>query len=214
GASALAVLRRLAGLLEAVLLPLLGPRVTGQEADLLQRRTVIGVDLHQRAGDRQAQRARLAADAAAAEVAEDVEAVGLLDGLQRLADQLLVHLVREVLLERAAVELELAAAGNQTHPHHGFLPAPNGLRAATGGTRRAGRGWRLASEDGREVLAASRGLGGGQGFLAQCALTCAALLIWNGWGGCAACGCPGPAYTISFLACARPSVFFGSMPFT
>src|SRR5690606_19203555 len=32
GASALAVLRRLAGLLEAVLLPLLGPRVTGQEA--------------------------------------------------------------------------------------------------------------------------------------------------------------------------------------
>src|SRR5690606_14999129 len=115
GASALAVLRRLAGLLEAVLLPLLGPRVTGQEAGLLQRRTVIGVDLHQRAGDRQAQRARLAADATAAEVAEDVEAVGLLDGLQRLADQLLVHLVREVLLERAAVELELAAAGNQTH---------------------------------------------------------------------------------------------------
>src|SRR5690606_24249469 len=72
GASALAVLRRLAGLLEAVLLPLLGPRVTGQEAGLLQRRTVIGVDLHQRAGDRQAQRARLAADATAAEVAEDV----------------------------------------------------------------------------------------------------------------------------------------------
>ena len=99
--SALAVLGSLAGLLEAVLLALDDPRVTGQEAGLLQRRAVLGVGLDQRAGDGQAQRAGLAGGAAAVQVGEDVEALGLLDGDQRLADQLLVQLVREVLLEGA-----------------------------------------------------------------------------------------------------------------
>ena len=41
--SALRVLRRLAGLLQAVLLALVGPRVTGEEAGLLQRRAVVGL---------------------------------------------------------------------------------------------------------------------------------------------------------------------------
>ena len=49
--SALGVLRRLAGLLEAVLLALLDPRVTGEEAGLLQGRTVVGLDLDEGAGD-------------------------------------------------------------------------------------------------------------------------------------------------------------------
>src|SRR5262245_13740939 len=50
----LRVLRRLAGLLQTVLLPLLDPRVTGQEAGLLQGRTVLGLVVAQRPGDGQA----------------------------------------------------------------------------------------------------------------------------------------------------------------
>src|SRR5918998_728367 len=111
--SALRVLRRLAGLLEAVLLALDGTRVTGEEAGLLQRRAVLGVGLDQRTRDGQPQRTGLAGRAAALEVGEDVEALGLLDRDQRLPDQLLVQLVREVLLERLAVEAEGARPGHQ-----------------------------------------------------------------------------------------------------
>src|SRR4051795_280369 len=53
--SALGVLRRLAGLLEAVLLALGDAGVAGEEAGLLQRRTVLGLDLGEGTGDRQAQ---------------------------------------------------------------------------------------------------------------------------------------------------------------
>ena len=49
------------------------------------------------------------------------------DGHQRSLDQLLVHLVREVGLEAAAVQVELAGAGHQAHPHHGLLAAADGL---------------------------------------------------------------------------------------
>src|SRR6185437_7433628 len=59
--SALAVLRRLAGLLQAGLLALLDPGVTGEEARLLQLGAVrLGVDLVQRTGDAQPQCPRLA----------------------------------------------------------------------------------------------------------------------------------------------------------
>src|SRR6185369_3794793 len=96
--SALGVLRRLAGLLEPVLLALLDPRVTGEEAGLLERGPVVGVELAEGPGDREAQRAGLAGDAATAEVRDHVEGVDPLGHGQRLADDLLVHLVREVRL--------------------------------------------------------------------------------------------------------------------
>ncbi len=58
--SALGVLGSLAGLLEAVLLPLLGPRVARQEAGLLQRRPVaLDVDLVEAAGHAEAKGAGL-----------------------------------------------------------------------------------------------------------------------------------------------------------
>jgi hypothetical protein len=66
------------------------------------------------------------------QVGEDVEALGLLHRDQRLPDELLVQLVREVLLERLAVEPELAAAGHQAHPDHGLLAAADGLDRAVG----------------------------------------------------------------------------------
>src|SRR5919198_2721078 len=90
--SALRVLRSLAGLLEAVLLALLDPGVPGEEAGLLQGGTVVRVAGDQRAGDAEAEGAGLAGDAAAAQVRDHVELLGLLGGHQRLADELLVHL--------------------------------------------------------------------------------------------------------------------------
>src|SRR5204863_3589857 len=63
--SALAVLGRLARLLEAGLLALLDPRVAGQEAGLLERGPVrVDVDLVESAGHAQAKRAGLTRDAA------------------------------------------------------------------------------------------------------------------------------------------------------
>src|SRR3954471_24510014 len=121
--SALRVLGRLAGLLQAVLLPLLGPRVTGEEAGLLQRRAVVGLEPDERAGDREAQGPGLAGDAAAVQGGDDVVLVGLLQGDERLLDELLVHLVREVVVERAPVELEVAGARNEADADDGLLAA-------------------------------------------------------------------------------------------
>src|SRR5262245_38853962 len=88
-ASALAVLRRLTCLLETVLLALLLPRVAGEHASLLQRRTVVGLVGHQRTSDRHAQRAGLPGRAATVQGGQHVEALQALDGDQRLLDQLL-----------------------------------------------------------------------------------------------------------------------------
>src|SRR3954447_24552114 len=125
--SALRVLRRLAGLLQAVLLALRRAGVAGQEAGLLEGRTVLGLNLDQRAGDGQAQRACLAGHAAALEEADDVVLLGLLQDHERLADELLVHLVRGVLLEGAAVQLELPGTREQSHADDGLLAPAHGL---------------------------------------------------------------------------------------
>ena len=89
----------------------------------------------------------------------DVETVHPIDGDQRCLDQLLMHLVREVGLQRASVEVELAAAGKQTHPHHGLLAAADGLD-------RAVEDHRLAPRSGRRLLARV-GLSGGVGRLCR-----------------------------------------------
>src|SRR5580704_7867536 len=104
----LGVLRRLAGLLQAVLLPLLDPGVPGQEAGLLQRRAVLRVHQGQRPGHAEAQRARLPGDAAAGDPGDHVELVLPAQGHERLVDELLVHLVRKVHVERPAVDRPLA----------------------------------------------------------------------------------------------------------
>src|SRR5580704_15990215 len=107
----LGVLRRLPGLLQAVLLALLDPGVPGEEPGLLQRRAVLRVDQRQRAGHAEPQRTRLPGDAAARDAGDDVELAFRAEGHERLVDQLLVHLVREVHVERPAVDQPLAGAG-------------------------------------------------------------------------------------------------------
>src|SRR5580658_3125700 len=71
----LGVLRRLAGLLQAVLLRLLLAGVAGEQAGPLERAPQLGVDGDQAAGDAQAQRTRLPGDPAAVDGGVDV--VGL-----------------------------------------------------------------------------------------------------------------------------------------
>src|SRR5690606_19108136 len=103
--SALGVLRRLAGLLETGLLALDDAGVTREEAGLLEGRTVVlGVDVVQRTGDAETQRAGLARVAATRDAGDDVVGTREVQHGERVVDQLLVQLVGEVVLKGATVD--------------------------------------------------------------------------------------------------------------
>src|SRR5207342_3871003 len=122
--------------------------VTREQPGLLERRAVgLGVDRIQAPGHAEAQRAGLTGDAAAVDAGDDVEATLELRGRERLVDDLLVQLVREVARELAAVDGPLAGAGDDAHPGHRLL--------ATAGGRGGGDGRRLEGSVG-----AGRALGG------------------------------------------------------
>ena len=138
--SALGVLRSLAGLLETGLLALGDAGVTRVEAGVLQRRAVeLGVDPVERAGDAEADRAGLARGATTVDAHEDVVGAVELEDLERLVDDLLVHLVGEVPLEGAAVDLPLARTGDDADAGDGLLAA-----AGRGAGRGSGRATNLA----------------------------------------------------------------------
>src|SRR6516162_1658363 len=227
--SALGVLRRLPGLLQPVLLALLDPGVPGQEPRPLQGSPVLGVHQRERPSDTQPQRAGLAGDAAAGDPGGHVELALRAQGDQRLADELLMHLVREEVLQRPVVDAPLAGARGDADPRDRFL-APAGAERTAGHHRPAGRradlrfGGRLGGVL-RDVLAGlvlrlrvstlvERLRGSGLGHYLPRASCCAIWLIANGTGCCAACGWSGPAYTFSFRSMFRPSEFLGSMPRT
>src|SRR6478672_10756788 len=108
-ASARAVLRSLAGLLEAGLLALGDARVAGEEPGLLERGTVqLLVDAVERTGHAEADRAGLAGGATAVHTDEHVVGTGEVEHGERLADDLLVHLAGDVRLQRAPDDLPLA----------------------------------------------------------------------------------------------------------
>src|SRR5215471_1757289 len=138
GRLALGVLRCLAGLLKAVLLPLLDPRVSGEEARLLQRRAILRVHEDQRAGHAQPQRAGLPGHAAAGDPRDHVETALGAERHEGLIDELLVHLVREVGVERPAVDGPLSGARHDPHPGNGLLAAAGARRVA--GDHRPARG--------------------------------------------------------------------------
>src|ERR1700733_16210846 len=128
GGLPLGAMRCLPGLLQAVLLPLLDPGVPGHEAGLLQRRAVLRVDQDQRPGHAEAQRAGLPGDAAAGDPGHHVELALGAQRHERLVDQLLVHLVREVRVERTAVDQPLAGPGEDADPGDRLLAAAGAPR--------------------------------------------------------------------------------------
>src|SRR5512133_906774 len=124
---ALRELRRLTGLLESGLLALLDASVTVEESGLLEDGAVVlFVDLVQRAGDAEAQRAGLAGRATTGDAGDDVVAAEQVEDLERVVDQLLVQLVREVVVELAPVDDDLAGAGNDAHAGDGLLATAHG----------------------------------------------------------------------------------------
>src|SRR5215212_1751263 len=104
-------LEPLARALLAVLLALLGPRVARDEARVLQGGAQVCVELHERARDAVAHRARLTRRAAARDVDDDVELARGVGQGQRLAYDHAQRLVGEVLVEGLAVNLDFARAG-------------------------------------------------------------------------------------------------------
>src|SRR5262249_53471142 len=122
--------------------------------------------------------------------------------------QLLVHLVREVRVERAAVDGPLAGA-------RGDADAGDGLLAPAGG--RGG----LDVRDARRRRLGGVALDGGlvgvdlvDGDLSHVLTHCATWPISNGTGCWAWCGCSGPAYTFSLDSICRPRLLCGSIPLT
>ena len=82
---------------------------------------VVHVRLVQRAGHAEAQGTGLAGDAATRDAGDDVVAVVELEHLEGLVDFLLVHLVGEVVLKGATVDLPLAGARNDPDAGDGVL---------------------------------------------------------------------------------------------
>src|SRR5690606_14073885 len=133
------VLRSLTRLLQTRLLPLDDASVAGEEAGLLQRRTVVlGIGGVERTSDPQAHGTGLTAGAATGDQSDDVVAVGELELDERRADQLLVHLVREVHVQRPPVDAPLAGARND--PHAGDGPLATARRGSRLDGREARRG--------------------------------------------------------------------------
>src|SRR5262245_8124089 len=140
---ALGVLRRLTCLLQACLLALLDPGVPGEEPQALQSRTACRVDEYECPGNSQPQRASLARDAATGDPGHDVELTVCAEGYEWLVDELLMHLVREVHVQVAAVDQELPVPRHDAHPGDGLLAAAGAefvTRDHRPARRRLGRG--------------------------------------------------------------------------
>src|SRR5690606_39789307 len=111
--SALRELLATSRLVEADLLALDLARVARDEARARQRRLERRVVVDQCTGDAVAHRARLAGLAAAGDVDHDVEAADVVGELERLAHDHATGLAREVVVERLAVDYELAGAAHE-----------------------------------------------------------------------------------------------------
>ena len=123
---ALGVLLSLTGLLETSLLTLDDACVTAQVTGLLQGGAVVfDVDLVQRTGDAEAQRAGLAGDAATVDAGDNVVGAFKIKDLEGLVDVLLVQLVREVVRQFAAIDGPLAGARYNANACNSFLATAN-----------------------------------------------------------------------------------------
>src|SRR5450830_1879945 len=223
--SALGILRSLAGLLEAGLLALDNASVPSQEPGLLERCAVgLGVDPVERPGDAEAQCSGLTRRAATGDARDDVETTLDVHELERAVDELLVHLVRKVVLERAPVDLPRPGAWDQPNPRHCLLAAAERGAGSSDALPASGRNGRFGGERAGRVVArkvdVDRGLCHcgprvhGDVVPSEADAYWATWVISNGCGCCAACGCSAPAYTLSLLIWVFDREFFDSMPRT
>src|SRR5262249_7593358 len=88
------------------------------------------VDERERSRDAQAQRTSLAGDTATADPRDHVELILGTKHHERLVDDLLVHLVREVRVKSAAVDRPLTGARDDADPSDGLLAPPGPGRVA------------------------------------------------------------------------------------
>src|SRR5208337_3703019 len=116
-------LEALARALLAVLLAFLHAGIAGQKAVLAKCRAQFRVEAADGAGESHAHRAGLPADAAALGRGHDIHLLRDAGELQRLGGVMTPGMIREILIDFAAVHREFAGTGPQEHASHGFLAA-------------------------------------------------------------------------------------------
>src|SRR5262249_14168656 len=119
----LAELEALTCSLLSILLTLFSASIAGEEAFHLQLFAQFDVELKQRAGNAHLERACLTVDSTAGNVGVDVKCRGGFAGDQRLLHLNALRFGQKILVQIAAVHLELAAAGTQENPGHARLAA-------------------------------------------------------------------------------------------
>src|SRR5215208_3925934 len=129
--SALAVLRRLAGLLQTRLLALLDTRIPSQHSGLFQRGAAgFGIDGVERAGHTEAQGTGLTGDTTTVNPGDDVVRASHGCGRKGLGDDLLMHLVRKVVLQIPTVDAPLPTSGDDPDSGDRLLASTCGTRGS------------------------------------------------------------------------------------
>src|SRR5687768_12158581 len=99
----------------SVLLTFFLTRVTRDQAGLLQGRAKVGVEFHQRTRDPVTNGSRLARRTTAINIHENVELADRVGQAKRLTDDHPKSFVREVRIERTAINNDVAAARTQVN---------------------------------------------------------------------------------------------------
>src|SRR5579883_954968 len=113
----------------AVFLALDDARVAGEEARLLQRRAQVRLVIGEGAADAVAHRTRLAGEAATGHSGDDVVLAEAIGGGERLVDQHAEDRPREIDLDLAPVDHDLAVAGLDPDARDGVLALARGIGA-------------------------------------------------------------------------------------
>ena len=118
--------------LEAVLLTLLHTRIAGQEASLLQNRTILIALLQQGAGQAVADSASLAGNTAARNADDDIVLALQAQQDQRRTDDQLQGLQTEVVVDITIVDGDLAGAGVNANAGNGILTTTSAVEIRFG----------------------------------------------------------------------------------
>src|SRR4051812_11719740 len=123
----LAELELLSCLRTSRLLALDRTRIAREQTEIAKLPAMPFIHLHQRTSDGKAQRASLPAHSTALEVRLDVELAESIGGNERLLDLRHEHRTREVIAQRAAIDVPLTGSRLHVHAADGFLAAANGV---------------------------------------------------------------------------------------